>query len=213
MLTELRVTDYADKLASKEAAPGGGSAAALSGLLAASLMEMVINLTLGREEFAQHEELLAERQLILAGLHRELEELVNRDAEAFSGVMDAFKLPKSTDEEKAARTAAIQQGYKEAAEVPLETARACLEVLEIGQGLLGKINSHAVSDLVVGALAAHTGVVGALLNTAINLPSIKDQAYVKALNGQIHLLKTTADELVAAIQKNVYQEECFAELR
>lgn len=213
MLTELSIKNYANKLASKEPAPGGGSAAALSGLLAASLMEMVINLTLGREEFAEYAEVLAGKQQILAGLHATLEQLVDRDAAAFSGVMDAFRLPKDTDEEKSARTAAIQQGYKEAAEVPLETARACLEVLEIGRVLLGKVNSHAVSDLVVGALAGHTGVVGALLNTAINLPFIKDQAYVKALNGQIHLLKITADELAAAIQQGVYQEECFCELR
>jgi formiminotetrahydrofolate cyclodeaminase len=213
VLTELSIKNYANKLASKEPAPGGGSAAALSGLLAASLMEMVINLTLGREEFAEHEEVLASKQQILAGLHTTLEQLVDRDAAAFSGVMDAFRLPKGTDEEKSARTAAIQQGYKEAAEVPLETARACLEVLEIGQVLLGKVNSHAGSDLVVGALAGHTGVLGALLNTAINLPAIKDQVYVKALNGQIHLLKTTADELVAAIQQSAYQEDCFCELR
>lgn len=213
MLTKISIKEYANKLASKEAAPGGGSAAALSGLLAASLMEMVINLTRGREEYAAYEELLASRQLSLQRLHQTLQDLVSRDAEAFSGVMAAFKLPKGTETEKAARTAAIQQGYKEAAEVPLETAQACLEVLEIGQTLLGKINDHAVSDLVVGALAGHTGVVGALLNTAINLPSIKDQAYVQELGGQMRQLKTKADALVTEIQKTVYQQESFAEFR
>lgn len=213
MLTEWTINQYAAKLASKEPAPGGGSAAALSGLLAASLMEMVINLTRGREEYAAFEQELAENQQIFGRLHTTLEQLVTRDAAAFSGVIAAFQLPKGNDGEKAVRTAAIQQGYREAAEVPLETARACLEVLETGQTLLGKVNTHAVSDLVVGALAAHTGVVGALLNTAINLPSIKDQDYVKDLNGQIHSLKTRADSLVAAIQNHVYQDSIYAELR
>jgi formiminotetrahydrofolate cyclodeaminase len=213
LLTELSIRDYTAKLASKEPAPGGGSAAALSGVLAASLMEMVLNLTLGREEFAQYEKQLSEKQIILTGLHRSLDELVDRDAAAFNSVMAAFKLPKGTEEEKTARSAAIQTGYKEAAEIPMETARACLEVLEVGKTLLGKINAHAVSDLVVGALAAHTGVVGALLNTTINLPSIKDEFYVTALKGQVHQLKVTADELVADIQKIVYEDPAFEDLR
>ncbi|MCX7781614.1 MAG: cyclodeaminase/cyclohydrolase family protein [Negativicutes bacterium] len=213
MLTELTIKDFAVKLASEEPAPGGGSAAALSGLLAVSLMEMVINLTLGRAEYAAYEALLADKQEALKRLHLQMESLIERDAAAFNAVMAAFKLPKASEEEKKARTAAVQRAFREAAEVPLETARACLEALEIGQALLGKVNSHAVSDLVVGALAGHTGVVGALLNTAINLPSIKDEMYVKAVNGQINLLKASADELVQAIQAVVYQDAAFAELR
>lgn len=213
MLTEINVCEYARKLASEEAAPGGGSAAALSGLLGASLLEMVIALTLGKEEFRVYEDTLARKRDRLVQLHSLLEELVDRDALAFSDVIQAFQMPKETPEEQAARKEAIQKGYRKAAEVPLETARACLEVLEIGRVLLGKVNHHAVSDLAVGAMAAHTGVAGALFNTAINLPAITDPGYVKALKGQVYLLKKAADELVTIIQKSVCQADCFAELR
>lgn len=213
MLTKLSVSDFAAKLASKEAAPGGGSAAALSGLLGASLLEMVINLSIGRDEFAAHEELLAGKQVELARLHIDLQLLIDHDAAAFNAVMDSYNLPNMTDMEKKSRSAAIQEAAKQAAEVPLSTARACLELLEISKVLLGKVNPHAVSDLVVGSLASHTGVVGALLNTAINLPLLTDANLIDAFKGQVHLLRTAADELIGAIQDNVYREQTFAVMR
>ncbi|MDR3566271.1 MAG: cyclodeaminase/cyclohydrolase family protein [Negativicutes bacterium] len=204
MLSKLSISEFANTLASKEPAPGGGSAAALSGLMGTSLLEMVINLTLGRPEFAAQTELLTEKQTELARLHIELLLLIDRDAAAFLALMDAYKLPKTSDAEKQVRLTAIQDGVKQAAEVPLWTARSCLEVLEIAKSLLGKSNPHAASDLVVGSLASHTGIVGALLNTAINIPLLKDEHLVSAYRGQIHLLRTAADELIAEIQKEVY---------
>jgi formiminotetrahydrofolate cyclodeaminase len=213
LLTKLSVSEYAAKLASKEAAPGGGSAAALAGLLGVSLLEMVINLTLDRKEFAAHAELLAGKQSELARLHIDLQLLIDHDAAAFNAVMDAYNLPKTTDAEKAARSAAIQEAVKQAAEVPLSTARSCLEVLEISKTLLGKVNPHAVSDLAVGSLASHTGVVGALLNTAINMPLLKDENLVNAFKGQVHLLRTAADELISVIQDEVYRESTFSVMR
>lgn len=213
MLTTLTISEFAAKLASKEPAPGGGSAAALSGLLGASLVEMAVSLTRGRKEFAEHEELLAERHAGLGRLRIELQLLIDRDAAAFNAVMSAYGLPKAGEEEKQARAAAIQAAMREAAEVPLLTARHCLEVLEAAREVAGKVNPHALSDLMVGALASHTGLTGALLNTAINLPALKDEVLVSALAGQVHSLRAAADALIAAIKDNVYGDPTFAAMR
>lgn len=213
MLTELSVTEYAARLGSEEPAPGGGSAAALTGLLGTSLLEMVCNLTIGRPEFSSEEELLASKRQELARIHIDLQLLVDRDAEAFSGVMKALKMTRSTDEEKTRRSAALQTAYHQAAEIPLEIARACLEALEIAKDLQGRVNAHVVSDLAIGSIQAHAGVVGALMNTAINLPALKDKALANALGGQIYLLRSSADELLSSIQAKLYKDELFAAFR
>jgi len=213
LLTKLSITEYASKLASQEPAPGGGSAAALSGLLGACLLEMVINLTLGRKGFAAHAGLLTAKQVELTRLRIELQLLIDRDASAYLALVEAQNLPKTSKEARQARLASIQEAVQQAAEVPLWTARSCLEILEIGKALLGKVNAHAVSDLMVGALASHTGVVGALLNTAVNLPLFKDDQMVNAYSGQIHLLRTAADDLVATIQDQAYAEAPFGVMR
>ena len=213
MLTELSIVDYTSRLASEQPAPGGGSAAALSGLTGVCLLEMVINLSLPRAELAQYQAVLAAKQKELAALHQVLQALIDRDAQAFSGVMAAYQLPKATDAEKEHRKQVVQQAYRLAAEIPLETAQACLAALEIATTLCGKANPHAVSDLAIGALSLHTAAIGALLNTAINLPFIKDQAVVSSLDGQVRRLRSAADKLAAEITANVYADPVFAELR
>ncbi|KYZ74744.1 hypothetical protein AXX12_16090 [Anaerosporomusa subterranea] len=213
MLTELSILEFADRLSSEQPAPGGGSAAALNGLTGVCLLEMVINLSLGRDELAQHSELLTAKQRELARLHHELQILIDRDAQAFSGVMTAYKLPKATEDEKQQRKDAVQKAFKQAAEIPLEVARACLEALEIAKALCGKVNPHAVSDLAVGSLSAHAAAIGALLNTAINLPFITDKDLANALDGQVYLLRSSADEQLEAIRTNIYANPIFAALR
>ena len=213
MLTTLTISEFTAKLASKDPAPGGGSAAALSGLLGASLAEMAVGLTRGRKEFAAHEELLANRHADLSRLRVELQLLVDRDAAAFSAVMAAYGLPKASEEDKQTRSAAIQTAMREAAEVPLLTARLCLAVLEAAGEVADKINPHALSDLMVGALASHTGLTGALLNTAINLPALKDQELVEAYQAQVRHLRVAADERIAAVKHKVYSDPTFAAMR
>lgn len=213
LLNELSISDFAAKLASAEPAPGGGSAAALCGLMGTSLLEMTINLSLGRPEFARESDVLAEKQKELARVHIELQLLIDRDAQAFRGVMAAYQMPKQTEESKKLRLQAIQDAFRQAAEIPLETARVTLESLEIARFLCGRVNPHVVSDLAVGALACHSGLVGALLNTAINLPSLKDETLVKGLYGQVHLLRTAADDLLADIRQKVYADDMFAVMR
>jgi formiminotetrahydrofolate cyclodeaminase len=174
---------------------------------------MVINLSLGRDELAQYSESLADKQKELARLHIELQLLVDRDAQAFSSVMNAYQLPKGTEAEKQLRKDAVQKAYRQAAEIPLETAQACLEALEFAKALCGKVNPHAVSDLAIGALSAHTAATAALLNTAINLPFITDKGLASALDGQVYLLRSSADGLLADICSTIYADPKFAALR
>ncbi len=213
MLTTLTLSEFTARLASREPAPGGGSAAALSGLLGAGLVEMAISLTRGRKEFAAHEELLAEREAALGRLRVDLQLLIDRDAAAFTAVMAAYDLPAETRAEQETRSAAIQQAMREAAEVPLLTARACLAVLQTAAAVLDKVNPHAVSDLTVGVLSCHAGLMGALLNTAVNLPALTDETVAGGLRGQLRLLRASAGELVAAIQTKVYSDPTFAVMR
>lgn len=213
MLAKLSIVDYASRLSSQEPAPGGGSAAALCGLTGVCLLEMVINLSLGRPEYAREAELLAAKQSDLARIHIELQLLIDRDAQAFDGVVAAYRLPKATEEEKQLRSDAVQTAYRQAADIPLETARAGLEALEVARSLCGKVNPHAVSDLAIGADSVHTAIIGALLNTAINIPYIKEKTLASALNGQVHLLRSSADDLLSAIHREVYADPVFAAFR
>lgn len=213
LLTTLSISEYANKLASTESAPGGGSAAALSGLLGASLLEMVINLTQGRKSPPAQSELLTREQADLTRLRIELQLLIDRDASAFMALVEAQMLPGSTRTERQERTDRIQEAARQAAEVPLWTARSCLEVMEISKALMNKVDLHLVSDLMIGALTSHTGVVGALLNTAVNLPLLEDENVVSAYNGQIHLMRLAADEMIAVIQKQAYAKTPFRVMR
>jgi formiminotetrahydrofolate cyclodeaminase len=170
-----------DILASDAPAPGGGSVSALSGALGAALVSMVCRLSRQRGELAEHHRLYEEMDGRAMRLREELTRLVDRDAEAFNGVMAAFTLPKATGDEKQARTAAIQAGYKEAIAVPLETAEACLAVAALAADLAAAFNANAASDLGVAVGCAETGLRGALMNVGINLPAVKDAAYVDGI--------------------------------
>ena len=213
MLASLSIKDYASRLASKQATPGGGSASALTGLLGVSLIEMTLNLTINKAQYSAHLEFLTAKQAALIRLHNQLEELIDKDAQAFGEVMAAYKLPKESDSDKATRSAAIQASLQQAAEVPLAIARVSLEGMEIAKALLGKVYEQAISDLAVGSLQCHAAIMGALLNTAINLPLIKDQSLTSALEGQIHLIRTEADGLLVYLQQEIYGESTFAVMR
>lgn len=209
MLVNLSISDYATRLASSAPAPGGGSAAALSGLIGASLLEMVIQLTIEQSEVGMNTQLLKQKQKELVVLHENLKGLVDRDAAAYSAVVKAYKLPEGSKGAKITKVSAIQEAVTRATQVPLEIARLSLEIMEIAKVLLGKVNAHVVSDLAIGAISSHTSVVGALLNTAINLPLLEDPHMVKAFEGQVHLLRSIADALLVDIESQVYREEPF----
>lgn len=213
MLTNLTINEFTTALASQEPAPGGGSAAALAGLLGASLLEMAINLTRDRQEYAADDSLLADKQNEAVKLRTKLKTLIDRDAAAFKAVVAAQVLPQDNATDCRKRTAAVAAAIKEAAEVPLVTARACLALMEIMTAILDKVNPHAVSDLGVGALASHTGLVGALFSTAINLPMLKDENLAKSLGAEAARLRLAGDEHLAAIRERIFGTPTFAVLK
>lgn len=179
MLTTLTVKAFVDELASNSPAPGGGSVAALGGSMAAGLLNMVLNLTLGQAKFAEVEAELSPLKPQTEAAYLRLVNLVDIDTEAFNEVMAAFKLPKATDEEKASRSQKIQAAYKKAADIPLEVAGQCLAVLKLCPVIAEKGNSNALSDTGVAAQMAYSGLESAIMNVKINLGSIKDTAYVE----------------------------------
>lgn len=213
MLSSLSIASFAGQLASEEVPPGGGSAAAMSGLMGASLLEMAVNYSLKSQESAVCTELLLAKQADLSRLHIELTLLIDRDALALRGLLAAAGLPETSAEQQQARQLALQKAVKLAAEVPIETARACLEVIEIAQAIVTKVDKMVVSDLMAGVAMAYAGIVGSLLSTAINLNEMDDAALVSALKGQIYLLQTTADELKADIEEKVYASTPFSVVR
>ena len=205
MLIEMDLKEFNATLGSDAPAPGGGSVAALSGSLGAELVSMVCNLSFGRENLAAHQSELAAAQAEAAELGRELLLRVDADTDAFTLVMDAFRMPKGTDEEKAARAAAIQVGYKEAVEAPLTTARQCLAVLRLGASLQGAFNANAMSDFGVAALMAHAGLEGAVMNVRINTPVIKDQDFVNAVEAEVARMMDEGTSLKEEIYRYVYE--------
>ena len=178
MLTETTLGEFIDALSSSSPAPGGGSAAALSGAVGAGLVAMVCRLTIGKNGYEEHEGLIKSALEKADSLAKELLDAVQKDTEAFDSVMAAFAMPKASDEEKEIRKAAIQKAFKGAVSSPENIAVKCLKILEIADEIVDKCNSNALSDIAVGALEAWAGLQGALLNVRINLPSIKDTEYV-----------------------------------
>lgn len=175
---EQSLGSFMDDLASSKPAPGGGSVAALAGALGAALVSMVANLTVGKEKFKDVE---PEVKAILArseDLRHRLLSYIEDDVAAFNAYSAAAKLPRDTDEQKAARSAAIQKALINAVDPPLNIAKACVDVLELCWPIAEKGNVQAVSDAGVGALMAEAGLRAAALNVQINLAWIKDADFV-----------------------------------
>ena len=174
----MEMQSYLDQLASSAPAPGGGSAAALAGALAAALESMVCNFTVGREKFASVEQEVTEIFRQAEQIRGEMTGLMQSDIEVYQGLSRAFQLPRVSDSQKEARTETIQQALKQATEVPLKVLLGCYKLLRLCQRLVDKGNPGLVSDVGVAAALAQAGIVAANLNIEINLGRIKDPAYV-----------------------------------
>ncbi len=205
MLVKSSIEEFSRVLGSSAPAPGGGSVAALSGALGANLVSMVCNLSIGKNEYKDFEDVLKKILDKSQFLAKSLLERVDLDTEAFNSVMAAYKMPKETEEEKNKRVEAIQAGYKKAVQSPLAIAVECLEVLRIAEQLLGKFNTNALSDLGVGVRQAHAGLEGAVMNVKINLPSIKDQQFVSEISAKIAALLEEGNKLNDKIYRFVQE--------
>ncbi len=189
MLVDDKITEYLAKAAAGTAVPGGGSVAALNAALAAGLTEMVANLTVGKKGYEAVEEDMKDLAGQAAQLRSTLTAAIDQDAEAYTEVMAAYKLPKATDEETAARKQKIQEAIKQAALVPLEVARDALAVIDLAGRAIRKGNKNAASDGAVAAMNARTAALAALYNVRINLSSIEDDAFVEELAQEVKVLQ------------------------
>lgn len=198
-----KITEYLSALASSSPAPGGGSCAGLSGAMGAALVSMVANLSTGRAKYAEHQDIITETLTRTSSLIPELTECIHKDMTAFDGVMAALRMPKDSDEQKAARSQALQDAYKTATGVPVETAEKCLEVMRLAEGLLHKSNATAASDLSAAGLEARAGILIALENVNVNLAAIRDAEYVARMWAWAENIDTESNRLLDLIHKGV----------
>lgn len=183
---------FVDLLASDAPVPGGGSASALAGSMAAALAAMVGRLTTGREKYAAVEADMARVTEEGEEVRRALFAQVAADAASYAGFMEAMKLPKKSPEEKATRAAAMEAAAKGASEVPLESARLALRAMELAAEAAAKGNRNAASDACVATLLGRAALRGACFNVRINLPSVKDEAWRARMAAEVERLEAAA---------------------
>ena len=207
-LADMQVTQFCDVLASDAPAPGGGSTAALEGALGAALTAMVCGLTTigkSKEKYAEYQEFVLASQKKALDLKARFVDVMDRDTEAFNVVSAAFGMPKATDEEKAARSAAIQK-LEGCTRTPFEMMELAAETLELTAELLGKTNDSAASDLGVSALSMRAAIQGAWLNVLINIGSLKNKELAEDYRKKGEELLAKALPLADQIYQNVLSQ-------
>ena len=186
---------FLDELASKAPTPGGGSGAAVMGAMAAALVSMVGNLTVGKKGYEEVASDLENTLQQSEKLRHHITNLIQADVEAFNSLMQAYALPRETTDEQAARGVAIQTALKTATEVPLSCARACAEVIALCQTAAEKGNLNVISDAGVAVVAAEAALKSAVLNVEINIGSIKDQTFTEDKSAELKkILQMTQDQ-------------------
>lgn len=197
------IEKFLDELASKQATPGGGSAAAVMGAQAAALVSMVCNLTIGKSKYAEVE---AEMQALLAeseALRQTLLGMIKADVDVFDKLMACYGLPKVTDDEKAHRSQQIQIVLREATEVPLACAKACAKTIALCRIAAEKGNLGVISDAGVAVMAGYAGLKSAALNVYINASSLKDREFAEAKLSELEDVMQGVDLEVEAIYQVV----------
>ena len=198
-LVEQRVIDFVAATASKEPTPGGGAIAALTAATGAALAEMVANLTFGKKGYEAVQTEMEELQAKAEAIRKRMLELSQADADVFNIFMNALGLPKNTDEEKAARTAAIQQAYKDAAMVPFEIGELANQIFDLAELASRKGNQNLITDGIIAAINARAAVKSAFLNVRINLSGIKDESFVAELTSKMYAIEKDLDDKESSI--------------
>jgi len=203
---EVTLTQFLDAVSEGSATPGGGSVSALAGCLGSALVEMVINLSLGKKGFEAHEAALKKIREE-AHSHREaLADTIAQDINAYQEVMNAYLLPKTTEEEKRKRKAEIQKSLKKAADPPLFTAATSLKVMKLCQEAVEKGNPNALSDAAVGALLADAALWGGMFNVLINLSALEDKQYVLRMKKELKRLTLEGEKIKKQIMAKVKEK-------
>ena len=203
-MTEIKdksIQEFLNELASKQATPGGGSAAAVLGAQSAALISMVCNLTIGKEKYAAVEEDMKSLLKQSESLREKLTAMIKADVDVFDKLMASYGLPKNTDEEKQLRSVQIQTVLKEATTVPLECAKACAKTIELSRIAAEKGNTGVISDAGVAVMSGFSGLKSAALNVYINAGSIKDKEFANSALADLEKIMNGTD----AQTEEVYQ--------
>ena len=204
MINDTTIQKFLDDLASKSPTPGGGGVAAITGAMGAALVSMVCNLTIGKKNYEAVDEEMRSTLNAAEMLRGRLTDMIRADMEVFDQVMAAYGLPKETDEQKQARSQAIQIALKAATDVPLNCARACAELIDLSRIAAEKGNKNIVSDAGVAVLAGYAALKSAALNVYVNAAAIKDEAFVHERISELNAILTG---------KEVATEEIYQEVR
>lgn len=192
MLQDLTVKDFIDELGSNSPAPGGGSVSALSASIASTLVTMVLNLTIGKKEYMEYEDFIKD-EIVKSLNHgenykKEFLDIMEKDTSAFLSLMDAFRMPKNTEEEIQIRKEKIQKGNNEALEIPFEVSQKAYKLYNYIDIAAEYGNKNALSDTGVAALLVEAAVEGALLNVKINILGLKDEDRKKELTEKCEII-------------------------
>jgi len=190
LFKDQKIADFLETLSSDTPTPGGGTAAALTGALAASLVSMVASLSTGKKKYEGYESLYEETIGKMKQMSEKLQDDMDNDASAFNGVMKALKMSKKTPEEKKARKAALQKSMKKAADSPLKIAECVVKVAVYAKEMVKYGNKNAVSDAYCALELSKASFNMAKENIDINLSSIKDKEYCAKVEGRVEELKT-----------------------
>jgi methenyltetrahydrofolate cyclohydrolase len=201
------IDDFANRLASSDPVPGGGSASAVAAALAASLVTMVASLSTGRPKYAEHEPMLAWAMQTGRHLADRFLTLADEDAAAYGGYAAALKMPRDTDDQIAARTEAMQAAAKRASEVPLACLAACFDLVSAAEALAGRSNPNAASDVDVAALLGEAAARGAAANVLINLPAMGDPETEGAMTARVTELLAAIEDLASQAHQAVASGE------
>ena len=206
-LVNLSVENFIDEVSSSSPAPGGGSVSALAGSLGAALMSMVANLTYNKKGYEKYNQTISKIGVSSQQLKKDLLILIDKDTQAFEGIMDAFRMPKKTDEEKEERLKEIDKATKNAIHTPLAIMKKCKELLDIIQGLVKYGNKNSFSDAAVALELINSAIKGAYYNVKINLKDIEDKKYInKKLNESNNILFKSSDiykKILGSINKEL----------
>jgi glutamate formiminotransferase/formiminotetrahydrofolate cyclodeaminase len=198
--------DFVDEVSRDTPAPGGGSVAALAGAIGGALASMVANLSIGKGEFDEHYDFLADLAQRAQRVKDTLIRAVDDDTRAFDAVLVGIRMPKDTEAEREVRAAAIQEGYKEATLVPMATVEACFEALGLCREMAGLATPEMISDVGSGALMAHAGLKAAAYNVRINLPNITDEAFCEEIRARLGGIVEQAGTVLAEVEGRVEEQ-------
>ena len=203
MLANLKVTKFLDKTAAGTAVPGGGSIAALSAALSASLSEMVANLTIDKKGYEAVQKEMKEITAAASKLRKKLVKDIDKDAAAYNAVMKAFKMPQNTEKQQDRRNKAIQSALKNASSVPLSVARDTFHIMDLTAKVIRKGNKNAATDGAVAALTAKAAILGALYNVKTNLNFIDDIRFLKEITKEVNSMERRVDKKEREILSHV----------